>query len=180
MKSFPPPENCSLRINFLIRCYKVLIFLFACGFGFSQLLLAQSSNPQPELSKTDKIFIAAYDDTTSALAELFVAKRYAHNNKQKVNYWIAGVSAATFVAGGLMLQNDLNDPYATYNPKNYAGLILMFVSSGGFIYSTISSLFNFLRFNPYTLRKYEQLLALYREGKPIPRFYQKKLIKFLR
>jgi hypothetical protein len=163
----------------MIRCYLVFAF-FACGFAFSQRLLAQSINLKQKLSKTDKISFAAYDDTTQALAQLFIAKRHTFNQKQEINYWIVGVSAATFVAGGILLQQDLNEPNATYNPTNYAGLVLMFVSSGGMIYSTASSLLNFLRLNPYTLRKYERLLVLYQKGEPIPRFYQKRLVKFLR
>lgn len=157
---------------------QITIVLFALIYS---LAIAQTpqQNPELKLSKIDKIWLAAYDDTTKALAQLFIAKRNSFNREQKINYLVAGISAATLVAGGLMLKEDLSEPNATYNPVSYTGFIFMFVGSSGIIYSSVASLINFLQLNPYTLKKYERVLARYKEGQPIPPFYQKRLSKFL-
>lgn len=158
---------------------QITIVLFALIYS---LAIAQTpqQNSELKLSKIDKIWLAAYDDTTKALAQLFIVKRNSFNREQKINYLVAGISAVTLVAGGVMLEQDLNEPNATYQEENYVGFIFMFVGSSGIIYSSVASLINFLQLNPYTLKKYERVLALYKEGQPIPPFYQKRLSKFLR
>lgn len=155
----------------------VTFFILICTVVQAQV---PSENSEGKLSKVDKIWLAAYDDTTKALAQLFILKRKAFNSKQKINYLVAGISTATLVAGGLILKQDLNEPNATYEAENYAGLIFMLVGSSGIIYSVSASIVNFLQLNPYTLKKFERVLALHQEGKPIPPFYQKRLTKFLR
>lgn len=129
-------------------------------------LCAQSGNTEIKLSKSDKIWIAAYDDTTRALALLFIAKRNAFNRAQTINYISGSVAAAMLVTTATIMSG--ND------------FILISIGASVLITSAASALLNFLFFSPYTIKKYEHLLAHYRQHHTIPPFYQKKLIRYLR
>jgi hypothetical protein len=129
-------------------------------------LCAQSGNTEIKLSKSDKIWIAAYDDTTRALALLFIAKRNAFNRAQTINYISGSVAAAMLVTTATIMSG--ND------------FILISIGASVLITSAASALVNFLFFSPYTIKKYEHLLAHYRQHHTIPPFYQKKLIRYLR
>jgi hypothetical protein len=130
------------------------------------LLLAQSGNTEIKLSKSDKIWIAAYDDTTRALALLFIAKRNAFNRAQTINYISGSVAAAMLATTATIMSG--ND------------FILISIGASVLITSAASALVNFLFFSPYTIKKYEHLLAHYRQHHTIPPPYQKKLIRYLR
>jgi hypothetical protein len=129
-------------------------------------LCAQSGNTEIKLSKSDKIWIAAYDDTTRALALLFIAKRNAFNRAQTINYISGSVAAAMLATTATIMSG--ND------------FILISIGASVLITSAASALVNFLFFSPYTIKKYERLLAHYRQHHTIPPFYQKKLIRYLR
>ena len=132
-----------------------------------------------KLSKIDQIWLAAYDDTTKALAELFTVKRTQMRKYRKTSFVVVGVSAATFAAGGLLLQR-LNDPAGTYNVVNYLGIPALILGVAGIFTSGVSLGIYSLWINPYTIKKYKKLIEMHKSGKPLPEFYFNKIIPYLK
>ncbi|MBX2946267.1 MAG: hypothetical protein KF725_10570 [Cyclobacteriaceae bacterium] len=141
---------------------------------------AQEGLPVVKLTKGERMWLAAYDDTTKALAWLFINKRNVHTKNQKPLYLVLGASTAAMIGGGLMLERDLNSsPTATYDQANYAGLTLMFVGTAGVLASGTALGISYIALNPYTVKKYDRLLALHKANKPLPEFYVKRMTPYL-
>jgi hypothetical protein len=154
----------------------VLLTLLMAVHLVPALAQAPATEGTKRLSKEEKILAAVYDDSTRALANLFVSKRSGLTKDRKTGLVIAGASAATFLAGGLLLSNDLNGTEGdNYNPANYAGLGLMLVGAGGVLASGTYAGVKSIQLNPYTYRKYQKVLRLYQDGKPIPAFYRNQM-----
>ncbi len=145
------------------------IILVTAGF-------AQSEKPKVKLTKSEKIWMTAYDDTTRALARLFIKKRDAQQKKQKTMYIALGVSSVALIGGGLLLTSDLNSSTSSYSPTNYTGLGLMLAGSAGVIISSTSLGISFISLNPYTQKKYNKLIDMHKEKKPLPEFYLKRMV----
>lgn len=136
---------------------------------------AQGSEPK-KLTKNEKIWQEAYDDTTRALATLFIEKRSRIVRSQKKMFIVLGASAVAFGAGGYMLERELNSSSAaSYDITNYAGLIFMVSGAAGVIGSGVMLGVTSIRLNPYTLRKYRNLVKIHRAGKVLPEFYSAQL-----
>lgn len=134
-----------------------------------------------KFTKTERIWFAAYDDTTKALATLFVSKRNQINRDQKTILIVCGVSAIALGVGALMLERDLNSsPTAYYNAANYLGLLLALGGALGVFSTAPAAGVGFIRLNPYTVKKYEKLIAMHKSGKPLPEFYVSKITTLLR
>ncbi len=145
-------------------------------------LLAPAQQPEKpvRLNKTEQIMLAAYDDTTRALTILFAEKRNRVQKSRKNSAIIGGISAASFVAGGLMVQSDLNSSStASYNPENYVGMIFLLGGTVGVVYAVASFGISSLELNPYTIKKFNKLLALYKENKSLPDYYRKRINRYL-
>jgi hypothetical protein len=152
-------------------------FLFIISLHITSSAFAQhNDNPNLNLSKSDRIWLAAYDDTTKALAFLFIEKRNKINKEKNSIYIVAGVSAAVLVTGVLLSARSSTQ---TPDGENMDFLIPL-VGSIGLISSGIGVIGNSLALHPYTLKKYERLLEQYSDIKSLPPFYQKRIAKYLR
>lgn len=142
-----------------------------------QTASAQSDSVKSEvrLSKNDRIRLAAFDDTTKVLANLFIAERIKISKNNKTCLLVAGASVGAYFLGGLMLQKGLNRPAGAYNIINYTGLYVMLVGAVG-VASSVGALgINAISLSPYTVRKYNRLIAMHKSGKPLPEFYILKI-----
>lgn len=152
----------------------VLFTMLACTLV--NVAAAQVEKPEMNLTKTEKIWVAAYDDTTKALAWLFIKKRNNYTKNQKTMYFVLGASTAAMIGGGLWLENDLNSsPTASFNQTNYAGLLLMLAGTAGVLGSSVSLASSYIGLNPYTLKKYNRLIDLQKANKTLPEFYLKRM-----
>jgi hypothetical protein len=143
---------------------------------YSVTTLAQEASPEIKLSKSEQLWIAAYDDTTKALAFLFIEKRNKINKGKNSNYIVAGVSAAVLVAGAL-----LSERSSTQTPdEENMDFLFPLLGAIGLVSSGIGIIGNSLALHPYTLKKYEHLLEQYRDTQSLPPFYQKRLVNYLR
>lgn len=153
-----------------------IIFLTMLAGTLVHVADAQEEKPEVKLTKTEKIWISAYDDTTKALAWLFIKKRNIYTKNQKTMYFVLGASTATIIGGGLWLENDLNSsPTASYDQTNYAGLLLMLAGTAGVLGSSVSLGASYIGLNPYTLKKYNRLIDLHKANKTLPQFYLKRM-----
>lgn len=155
------------------------LFLTLPALGIILLIFNSEISAQPKagrenISKNDKIYSMAYDDTTRALAALFISKRIKIHHDQKTSIILLSASGAAFLVGGLMLSDDLSSS-GTTSAANYAGYGIMLVGAFGIIVSATTTGINQLRLNPYTLRKYERVMKMYKNNEPIPEFYSKKV-----
>jgi hypothetical protein len=153
---------------------RIIIFLSLLWLPGIELL-AQEKTEQAKLSKHEKMQMAAYDDTTQMLAGLFIEKRNSIKRTQNTCIWIFAGSAGTFVLGGAMLAEDLNSPAGVYNPASYTGLGVMFIGVLGMTGSAATIGIQQIRRNPYTIRKFNRLIEMRKNGHPLPDFYREKM-----
>lgn len=158
---------------------KILFTVCVCFVLTYTIAFAQSDLDQTKLTKNDRILLTVYDDTTRAIAALFITKRNNIKKGLKTTAIVGGVSASLFLIGGLVFEQNINTPTGTYNTSNYAGLVIMFFGAAGVIGSAAALPVQFLRLNPYTMKKHDKLLKIYRSGRPLPEFYKKKLSTYL-
>jgi hypothetical protein len=136
--------------------------------------IAQPTENNVRLTKNERLFMAAYDDTTRALAYLFMEKRIPLEKTRKTYTIVLGVSAAALATGALMLENDLNNsPAATYDQANYLGLVLALGGTMGVVLGLGGYGGASLGMNPYTVKKYHRLLDYYQTNQTLPEFYLK-------
>jgi len=145
-----------------------VLALLNCSFAYAQTdSLKIKKN---KISKNDYMLLLAYDDTTKAIAELFVAKRKKINRSLRAGCIATGISVAMYYTGGLMMMAGEN-----VNPVFYIGFPIMFLGGFGTIGSIIVTGINLLRLSPYTFRKYIRLLEMHRSGIPLPEFYAERI-----
>lgn len=150
--------------------YSIITVLCLLSFA----LMAQDKQVR-RLSKQEKIYQSAYDDTTRMLAELFVQKRSVIKRTQRNVLVGVAASAVVYGAGAMMALNNADSQTSSYEPEFYGGIGLMFVGAGGaIVFSTLSGM-HAIRLSPYTLRKYYRVIDLYKTGKPIPEYYRSRL-----
>lgn len=152
-------------------------FVLTYTIAFAQADLDQ---PQTKLTKNDRILLTVYDDTTRAIAALFITKRNNIKKGLKTTAIVGGVSASLFLIGGLVFEQNINTPAGSYNPSNYAGLGIMFFGAAGVLASAASLPVQFLLLNPYTMKKHHKLMKIYRSGRPLPEFYKRNLSAYLK
>lgn len=71
-------------------------------------LYAQQDKTIPKLTTHEKIWIAAYDDTTKALASLFLSKRNQIRKEQETGYYVLGASVVVLGTGIILSSRDTN------------------------------------------------------------------------
>jgi hypothetical protein len=84
----------------------VLLARWACTL--TSAAFAQAENSKSKLSKNEKIWVAAYDDTTKALAALFLRKRNQDRKEQNAAYYVLGASVALIGAGLILASRDMD------------------------------------------------------------------------
>jgi hypothetical protein len=138
--------------------------------------MAQPAENNFRLTKNEQIFLAAYDDTTKALAYLFMEKRRPLEKERKTSAIVFGLSAAALVTGAVMLENDLNNsPAGAYDGANYLGMILALGGTMGSVYGLVGYGVASISMNPYTVKKYHRLLDYYQSNQTLPEFYLKRI-----
>lgn len=142
---------------------------------------AQYEKPNIKLTKNEKIWIAAYDDTTKALASLFLSKRNQIRKEQETGYYVLGASVIVLGTGIILSSRDTNSGTggATEEDMNMSFVPLL-LGFSGVMWSGITLGGNAVLLHPYTVKKYDKLLDLHAAGQPLPRFYTKRLTPFLR
>lgn len=147
-------------------------------FFISSLFLGAQDRPSDvKLSKHDRIWLAADDDTTKALALLFIKKRN-DLDKTLIKSSVVGItSLAAFAFGALMLENNSHSPGIA--DGHAFGVIFVFGGATGVLCSGVTLILTALLKRAYTLKKYESLLAAYRAGMSLPRFYKKRIQRYL-
>jgi len=146
-------------------------------------ILGQSDSlrSKDKLTKNDQIWLAAYDDTTEALASLFITKRNKIIKRQRANLIGFGVSAIVLGVGAYMIGNNSSSSTTAMDEgTDYAGLLLTLVGVSGVITTGVGFGVQSIQLNPYTEKKYYSLIELYKSGKPLPEFYVRKITPFLR
>jgi len=147
-------------------------FLAILFLAVVQVSYAQSDNLRNQRQSFDEILWSkTYDDTTRALARVFIIKN--NELKPKLNRYatIAGVSVGVVVVGGLL-----------YGASGMAGPVGLVFVVGGLIYTTIYGIASGIqlhRLHPYTKRKFDKLLKQYKDGDSLPSSYQQELVKYL-
>lgn len=163
--------------------------LLAVGLFLCDQVKAQNENQQVvRLKKHERIYLAAYDDTTRALADLFLAKRHQiigpHSTNEferciglhmKTNWIVLGVSSAVLVTGLVMAGN--TPP--SEGQEDFSFFIPM-IGGVGMIASGITLSAQYLMLTPYTVKKYFKLLELYQGEGKLPKYYTKRISKYLR
>jgi hypothetical protein len=92
-----------------------------------------------------------------------------------LDFWIVfGVSAAVLTTGLIMIENNPTDS----DEENY-NFVIPFIGAIGMIGSGITLGGQYLLLTPYTVRKYFKLLEAYKEEGQLPRYYEKRLAKYL-
>ncbi|MBL7857142.1 MAG: hypothetical protein JNM57_05580 [Cyclobacteriaceae bacterium] len=145
------------------------IFLFA-GSLTHQNLKAQSVNDTSEkISKEVRIQQLAFDDSTRALAHVFVTKRTQLKKNLRLSY-IVLVASGTLYVGGTLL-------FLEVAPEPLTGFVIvpLFIGASGIILGTGMVVINHIRFARYSLKKFEKIIADYKAGKPLPDFYTRKI-----
>lgn len=139
-----------------------IVILLSCLLFIGESLLAQE--PHAKLSPDEEFWNQTFDDSTRALARLFIIKRTKF--KPKVNKAIInGGASLVIITGGVLL---LASP-SIIGPVG----ALMYVS--GLVYFiTEGVLFavRYSRFHPYTKRKFDRLIERYKNGESFPPFYK--------
>jgi len=134
-----------------------------------------TDNPELKLSKSDRMWLAAYDDTTKALALLFIARRNKANKQNEINYIVAGVSSAVLLTGVLLSERNPNQ-----TPDGVSmDFLFPLLGSVGLLSAGIGFIGNAVELHPYTIKKYHRLLEQHTDSKPLPPFYQKRITKYL-
>ncbi|MBX2945948.1 MAG: hypothetical protein KF725_08945 [Cyclobacteriaceae bacterium] len=154
----------NLKINYLC-----ILVLLASASAFAQEL----ETTELKFTKHEKIWVAAYDDTTTALAALFTSKRYPYEKRKKNYFMLLGVSSVAIGIGTILT---LNDP----SMNDDTGFILIVAGTSGLILTGFYLLIENTMLYPYTVKKYKKLLSGYEAGEPIPSFYLKRLTPFLK
>jgi len=159
---------------------KLILFLLCIAFGLScHETIGQAREKKVKPTKHDKMLTVVFNDTTLALANLFIDKRTSIKNSQKKSNWIFIGSAAAFLAGGAMASEDLNSSAGSYNAASYVGIGVMFVGVFGMAGSATFSGVQQLRLNPYTYKKFNRLIEMQKQGTRLPVFYEDKLRLYL-
>jgi hypothetical protein len=150
---------------------KNVTLLLLITFLIAGKLYAQS---QRKLAKNEQIQQLAFDDTTRALANIFLNHRYQLKEARKRAFIGGAISAGVFGIGGLMT-NHSNSDDETIDLLSIGGVMIMIVAAGGILVAISYDFINEIRVHPYTLRKFRKLLSQYQEGKSLPRFYITRL-----
>ncbi|MBX2945949.1 MAG: hypothetical protein KF725_08950 [Cyclobacteriaceae bacterium] len=157
------------------------IFFTVLTSTLASVAFAQEEKPNIKLTKTEKIWIAAYDDTTKALATLFLNKRHQIRKEQETGYYVLGASVVV-LGTGLMLSSH-NSPTGSgvaIEQDMDMSFVPLLLGFSGVMWSGITLGGNALMLHPYTVKKYNKLVGLHAAGQPLPRFYTKRLTPFLR
>lgn len=162
----------------------ITLLLFPLCSVFSQT----ESSGTVSLKKYERIYLAAYDDTTRALATLFLAKRHKivgpHTTSEvqryigldmKTNWIVLGVSSAVLVTGLVMASNNAPPPEGQ---EDYSFLIPM-LGAMGIITSGINLTLQYIALTPYTVKKYFRLIEKYESEGQLPPYYVKRIKKYL-
>lgn len=133
------------------------------------------SQKRAKLSKDERILQMAYNDTTKALAALFIEMRTVTRLQSNRALIGAGISSGVVLVGSaIMLSNPDSGVIIA------SGLIPVFVGIGGVFWFSGAWVISKLRKNPYTIRKFERLIALSMEGKAMPPYYSYRVQRYLR
>jgi hypothetical protein len=144
----------------------VLMSCSSCLLGLSQGHVSKS-----KLSKEEKFLHLVYNDTTQALANLFILKRHHYRSKDKTALIGMGISTGVFLLGGAMLASESDSEIVTG-----AGLLPLFAgAAGGVVFISYFGLVQLAK-SPYSFKKFVKVVALLKEGKPLPEFYAQRLV----
>ena len=174
-----------LKPTIRTRFFLAIALIVSLSSGNAQ----DSSFHTVRLKKNERIYLAAYDDTTRALATLFLVKRHkiigppspTDFERYTTGFnmeamWIAfGVSSAVLAAGIFMVNQHTDS-----NQED--GLIAVIPLIGGMcmLSTGITLAVQYILLTPYTVRKYFKLLDTYTSGGQLPRSYTKRMAKYLR
>lgn len=157
-----------------MKIFRVVILFFIA------LPVIAQDEIKPRLRKNERILLAAYDDTTRALARLFIDKREACRRRLYTTGVIGGVAAFTAASAELILENySAQGPGGQVDPEYSLVLGIMVVGVVCIISSGIVTGLTLILKNPYTIKKYLILIDWYRAGRPWPDFYQKRVVPYL-
>jgi hypothetical protein len=161
------------------------LLLLPLSFSFSQTV----SSGTVRLKKHERIYLAAYDDTTRALATLFLTKRHwitgSHTSSDPEfyfgldmgkNWLLFGVSSAIFVTGLVLASNDAPAP----EESDDVSYLIPMIGAMGMMVSGITLGVQYIMLTPYTVKKYFRLLEKYRAEGQLPPYYARRIRKYLR
>lgn len=131
------------------------------------------------LRASDRILQAAYDDTTRALAFLFLVKRQDIRKNRHLSYVALGSSVVLFSAAHLV--NEQMELQPDWEKEGRSMAVTMMVVAGiGALYGGVLNLaWTEIRASSYREKKFYQLIELHRGGEPLPRFYARRIAPFI-
>jgi hypothetical protein len=131
------------------------------------------------LRASDRILQAAYDDTTRALAFLFLVKRQDIRKNRHLSYIALGSSAVLFSVAHFINERSENQP-AWVKEGNSMGVTMMVVAGIGALYGGVLNLaWTEIRASSYREKKFYELVEMHRAGEPLPRFYARRIAPFI-
>lgn len=143
-------------------------------------LCAQQQKRIPKLTKHERIWVAAYDDTTKALASLFLSKRNQYRKEQETGYYVLGASVVVLGTGLMLSSRDTNTGASSPEDQDMdMSFLPMLLGFSGMICSGLTLGGHAVTMHPYTVKKYNRLLTQYKAGEPIPKFYTKRMARYL-
>ncbi|QOI97541.1 MAG: hypothetical protein HRU69_08575 [Flammeovirgaceae bacterium] len=162
----------------------ITLLLLPLSSVFSQT----DSSGTIRLKKYERIYLAAYDDTTRALATLFLAKRQQiigpHTTSEieryiglnmKTNWIVFGVSSVVLVTGLVMAGNA-----PPSEGQEDISFLIPLLGAMGMIASGINLGAQYILLTPYTVKKYFRLVEKYQAEGQLPPYYAKRIRKYLR
>lgn len=138
---------------------------------FAGYVLNAQTFDRNRVKREDRIILhQSFDDSTRALAGLFIAKRGLNTRPIDQALIKASVSAGLGLLGIPLLDED-----------GMASTIGVVTVLGGLMFTTYflaEAGYYSYRNRHFTLRKYRLLIRKYKEGEPLPEFYTSQLIVF--
>lgn len=155
---------------------KLVIGLF---FASVVVVIAQPPSDTIVLRASDRMLQAAYDDTTRALAFLFIVKRQDIRKNRHLSYVTLGTSALLF-SGAHLINEQMEDQPVWEKEGRSMLIILMIVAGTGALYGGLLNLaWTEIRASSYREKKFYQLVEMHRVGEPLPRFYARRIVPFI-
>jgi hypothetical protein len=145
------------------------------SFFISSFAYGQEPDVNVKLTKTEKIWVAAYDDTTKALASLFLSKRNQYSKEKETGYVVLGASVAVLGTGLLLSSRNTDTSGSAVDQDMDMSFVPLLLGFSGIMYSGITLGGHALTMHPYTLKKYNRLIDLHKANQPLPEFYLKRM-----
>ena len=154
-----------------MRCFVTIFTVIVLSWVVGSTSFGQQPDSaiRKKNSKEALIQQLAFDDSTRALAHLFIQKRMQLKKNLRLSYIVLAASGAIYVGGTLLFLEAAAEPLTGFV------LIPLSIGASGILLGTGMVIINHIRFSRYSRKKYEKIIDNYKTGKPLPGFYKEKI-----